>query len=423
MARICVVRQYYYPLDIRVRREVEALLSAGHQVDVVCLRGPGELALETHGHLTVRRLPMRHGRGGGAAYVGRYVSFLALASVVVAGLHLRCRYDLVQIHSMPDLLVFAGVVPRLLGARVLLDLHEVMPEFFASKFGRPMSHPLVRAVVTAEQLSIRFASHSLTCTEQMREAFVARGARSEEITVVLNSADEAVFDVERHPHRPAPGRFTLVSHGSIEERYGLDVVVEAVAHLKEDMPDLHFDVYGDGEFREALVRLAGERNVLDRVHVSEGFVPMQQLLDGLSRADVGVVAMKQDAFRDLTHCNKMYEFLALRLPVITSRTRSVAEYFSDQALAYFRPGDVEDLAATIRRLHDDAEHRSRLVERGTQALEPYRWPHQRRTYLEVVDTLLRTSARQRSRRRGGPWVKEPAVQAEGTARSRSAPSL
>ena len=123
MARVCVVRQYYYPLDIRVRREVEALLAAGHEVDVVCLQGPEQPVSERDGRLRVRRLPLRHRRGGGAVgYVSRYGSFLLLAAAVVLALHLRRRYAVVQVHSLPDPLVAVGLLPRLLGARVLLDL-------------------------------------------------------------------------------------------------------------------------------------------------------------------------------------------------------------------------------------------------------------------------------------------------------------
>lgn len=385
---MCVVRQYYYPLDIRVRREVEALLSAGHDVDVVCLRAPGERRVEREDQLTVRRLPLKHARGGGVRYVTRYTTFLLLASVVVAARHLRRPYDLVQVHSMPDILVLAGLIPRLLGARVVLDLHEVMPEFFATKFGRPISHPAVKLVVAAERLSIKLADHALTCTEQMRDAFVSRGAPAEKITVILNSADENVFRVDDSARPSSADRFTLVCHGSIEERYGLDVVVEALALLPDELSDIHFDIYGDGAFRPCLERLAEDRGLADRVHFSQGFVPMEELLAGLRAADAGVVAMKQDAFRDLTHCNKMYEFLALRLPVISSRTRSVAAYFSDAALEYFRPGDPQDLAAAIRRVHDDAEHRRRLVEAGTSELAPYRWEKQRERYQYVVAGLL-----------------------------------
>lgn len=392
VARICVVRQYYYPLDIRVRREVESLLAAGHSVDVVCLRGPGEAAVERNGALTIRRLHMRHGRGGAGGYLLRYGSFLLLATAVVARLHLVRRYDVVQVHSMPDILVLAGLVPRLTGARLVLDLHEVMPEFFATKFGRPLTHPLVRAVVAAEQLSIRVADHALTCTEQMREAFVSRGAAAEKITVILNSADEDLFDADRFPPTPSGGQFTLVCHGSIEERYGLDTVIEAIALLRDELPDLHFQVFGDGAYRSALVALARQHGVADRVHFSEGFVPMDDLLRALSSADVGVVAMKRDAFRDLTQCNKMYEFLAMRLPVITSRTRSVEAYFSDAALEYFEPGSSADLAAAIRRLRADPARRRRLVEQGDRELEPYRWDKQRMLYQRVIARLLERAA-------------------------------
>lgn len=394
MARICVVRQFYYPLDIRVRREVEALLGSGHEVDVVCLRRPDEPVLERQGRLTVRRLPMRHSRGGTVGYVGRYGTFLALASATVAALHLRRRYDLVQIHSLPDVLVLAGAVPRLLGARVLLDLHEVMPEFTASKFGLDMGDGKVRLVARAEQLSIRLAHEVLTCTEQMKEAFVERGAPAQKITVVLNSADESIFDVEAYPPRPVPGRFSLLCHGSVEERYGLDLVIEAVAALRDELPDLHFEVYGDGEYRTELERLARDLGVEDRVHFTRGFVPMPELLEAISRADVGVVAMKRDVFRDLTHCNKMFDFLAMKVPVITSRTRSVAAYFPDTALRYFEPGDVDDLVRAIRELHADAPRRQDLVEQGSKALQPYRWSEQREIYRGVVDRLVRGRTRQ-----------------------------
>lgn len=391
--RICVVRQYYYPHDIRVRREVESLLDAGHSVDVVCLRRPGEPAREQHDRLAIWRLPMAHARGGVATYVVRYAMFLVLASVVVASLHVRRRYALVQVHSLPDTLVLVGAVPRLLGARVLLDLHEVMPEFFATKFARGLAHPLVRLVVRAEQLSIRVADHAMTCTDQMREAFVERGAPADKITVVLNSADERVFDVQRFPPAPDPSSFTLVCHGTIEERYGLDTVVRAVAMLRDDLPDVRLRIYGEGSFREALVRLVSDLGVADRVWVSDGLVPLDELLDALSHASAGVVAMKQDAFRDLTHCNKMYELMALRVPVVTSRTRSVAAYFSPDEVEYFTPGDPADLARALRALHADPRRRARLVDAAAAALDTYGWPRQEQTYREVVDHLLRSARR------------------------------
>ncbi len=98
--------------------------------------------------------------------------------------------------------------------------------------------------------------------------------------------------------------------------------------------------------------------------------------------------MKRDAFRDLTHCNKMYELISMRRPALVSRTRSVEQYFDDRCFAWFEPGDAADLAAAIRRLHDHPQWGEELVEQATRRNEPYRWVHQREHYLGIVRRML-----------------------------------
>jgi glycosyltransferase involved in cell wall biosynthesis len=388
VARILVIRQFHFPADIRVRREVEALLAEGHEVDVVCVRDGDEPRREQWKGARILRLPITHRRGGAAGYVLQYAAFAAMAALVAGALHLRRRYRLVQVHSLPDPLVFAAIVPRLLGARVLLDLHETMPEFFATRFGSA-PRAAVRMVAAAEQASIRFAGHVITCTEDMKQAFVARGAPADKIDVVLNSADESLFDVERHaPRARENGRFAMIMHGTIEERYGIDTAIEAIALLAEELPGLELQVYGRGSHREELIRLAEERGVGERVHFQSGWVPFDELVEAIAQADAGIVAMKRDAFRDLTHCNKMYELITMRRPALMSRTRSVERYFDAGSFAWFESDDPADLARAIRALHDDPEWGGRLVEHAERRNEPYRWENQRRSYLRVVRALL-----------------------------------
>ena len=383
--RVAVVRQGYLEIDPRVQREVHALLQAGHEVDVIALRDQGQPRIERRGGLTVRRLPLPRRRGGAIAYLADYALFFLAASALLTFLHLRRRYDLVQVHSLPDPLVFAALVPKLMGARVILDLHECMPEFFATKFGVGLDHRGVRAVAAAEQASIRFADAAITCTAQMREAFVERGADPDKIGLVHNTAEEDVFDPESHPPRERePGRFTLICHGSVEERYGIDQVIRAVALLADEIPELQLEVYGKGSQLPELRELAAELDVRDRVHFTGTWVPIEELVGALADADAGVVAMRRDAFRDLVHCNKMYDLIAMQRPVITSRTRSVEAYFSDQALQYFDDDDPEDLARAIRAVHADPELGQRLVARANEEVEPYRWPHQREQYQRYV---------------------------------------
>jgi glycosyltransferase involved in cell wall biosynthesis len=394
VARVCVVRQHHVPQDTRVLREVTALADAGYDVDVLCVRKPGEPAREQQGRIRIRRLTVPARVGGAAGYALRYLWFFIEATVLVSLWHLRRRYRLVQVNSVPDVLVFAAVVPRLAGARVLLDLQEPMPEFFATKFGTSPGHPAVRLLTVLEQVSIRFASAVITPTAQLRDLFVSRGGNPAKITVVMDGADEEVFG--REPGAcPAPGSFTLISHGTIEERYGLDTAIEAVARLREEIPGLRLRIYGEGSDKPRLAGMAVAEGVTDRVWFSDGFVPFPELIHALSTAHVGVVAMKRDTFRDVTLPGKLFDFVAMGLPSVVSRTRSIQETFDDECFEYFESGDVDGLARAVRRLHADPPRGARLAEHARECAEAYRWPRQRAAYLAVVDGLLgvRTTAR------------------------------
>ena len=393
MARICLIRGWYYPVDERINREVDALLRDGHEVDIICARMPGQRAVEHVGRVTVHRLPIARKRGGLRRYVFEFVAFQAAATVHAALLHLRRRYAVVQVNSLPDWLVFAAIVPRLLGARVLLDLHECMPEYASTKYGLSLRHPVVRILEWVEQASIRFANGVITCTDQMKELFVDRGAPADKMGVVLNSFDEDRLQPERYrASPPADGLFTLVCHGTLDPNFGVDLAIRAVALLADRIPELRLRIYGDGPQRPELVALVARLGIEDRVWLSDGFIPITDLLPRIVAADAGVVAIRRDAFRDRTHCNKMYDLIAMRRPVIISRTRAVEEYFGDACFAMFRSGDAEDLARAIALVHANPELRLRLVERATAVSEPYRWAHQRERYLGAVRRLVPRAA-------------------------------
>jgi glycosyltransferase involved in cell wall biosynthesis len=320
-------------------------------------------------------------------YILEYVVVLFFATLLVGALHLRRRYDVIQVNTPPDSLVFAALIPRLLGARVLLQLQEPMPEFFSTKFGAGQSR-MVRAVAWMEQRSVRFADFVVTCTEHMRAAFVARGAPPSKIAVIVPTSNEDEFDPARATAKaPSADRFVLVSHGSIEERYGLDTVIRAVRLLRDEIPGIRLEIYGEGTYTGALKTLAQDLDVAASVSF-HGWVPIAELVQAIADADAGVVAMKRDAFRDLTHCLKMYDFISMRRPAIVSRTTSVDEYFGDDVLQKFIAADEHDLARAIRELRCNPARGTALVENASEATEHLRWKEQRQLYLDIVARLV-----------------------------------
>jgi glycosyltransferase involved in cell wall biosynthesis len=368
---------------------VEALVLARHEVEVICLRGPGEPGFERRGQVTVRRVPLRISRASRANYLLAYGAFFMVAMAITATRHLRHRFDLVQVNTLPDFLVFAAIVPRLLGARVLLDLQESTPEFYAVKFGTGLRHPWVRLLAWVEQVAIRFADRAITCTDQMREAFQSRGAPPHKMDVIMNSSNEDEFDSRRYPPaKHAAGEFRLICHGTIQPIFGIDTIVRAVALLRDEIPGLHLDIIGDGSALPEIRALVRALDLAERVYLSGRYVPLDELVQAIANADAGVVALRRNIFRDLMHSNKMFDFITMGKPAIVSRTRSVEAYFDDSCLQLFNAGDEYDLARAIRELHADPDRRDRLVRQATRRNEPYRWPYQRARYQAVVDNLI-----------------------------------
>jgi glycosyltransferase involved in cell wall biosynthesis len=407
MAKVCVIRQWYYPDDPRVHREIEALLRAGHKVDLICAGRSAQPRRERRSRLSVWRIPIARRRAGVIRYLFEYAMFMFVAMLLAGWLQVRNRYDIVQVNSLPDWLIFAAIVPKLLGARLVLDLHECMPEYFATKYKLPLQHRTVRILKVLERASIGFADFVITCTDQMRERFVERGAPKEKIGVILNACDEDRFDPDGYrPIRKDPGRFDLICHGTIDENYGLDVVVRALALLRERIPGIHLGIYGDGTHRAAVEAITRELGLEDQVFFSRGWLKQEDLLQRIAQADAGVVAIRRDAFRDLTHCNKMYDLVAMRRPLIISRTRAVEAYFGDGCFQMFESGNEHDLARAIYELYADPDLRDRLVRRASEVGEPYRWVHQREQYVGYLERLVEPHRVRTARQRDITAVEE-----------------
>ena len=382
---MAIVRQTDH-YELPVRREAEALARAGFDVEVFLMRPPGGPLREVVDGVQLTYLQSSLKKSSRLRYVIDYARFFLLVGATLTRRHLRRRYAVVQVNTMPDLLVLSALVPKLLGARVVAYMHEPSPELAETVLG-PGVVPRVLAVI--EQLVLRFADHAITVTDQLKDRYVERGADASRISVVLNGADPADRLGTWSPSPAPEGEpvFTVICHGTVEDRYGQDTLVEAAALLRDELPDLRVVLVGRGKRVDALrAQIAAER--LENVVQWEGWVTEERLNDLLDRADVGVVAQKASPYSHLVHTNKMVDYWIFGLPVIASRLRAVSELYDDSVLEYYEPGDAHDLARAIRRLHADPERRGELVRNGNIAHKMYGWSTQRMPYLAVFDALL-----------------------------------
>lgn len=382
-----VVHNYYPIGEPRVQRQVEALAGVGAQVEVVCLRDRDEVARETIGNVTIHRLPVRRDKKRGlAAQLGEYLAFMFLAFWQVTRLYFQIRPRVVQVHNLPDFLVFCALVPRMAGVPVILDLHDLMPEFYISRFGENENNWAVRLVKLQERLSCWFASHVITVTHPWRDALIQRGVPAEKCSVVMNLADDGLF-FPRTPAQENHGGFHLIYHGTLTYRYGIDLALRAIAQARTAVPGVRLLVHGRGEYLAELEKLATELNLQDIVTFSTRLLPMAELPKLIAAADVGLVPYRRDPFTDGILPTKLMEYAAMELPAIAVRTPVIEAYFTPEMLEVFEANDVQALAAAIIRLGQDAPRRAELKRQIQKFSERYNWKKQRAEYLALVSRL------------------------------------
>jgi len=383
----------YYEEDPRVRRQAESLVAAGRPVLVLSLRRPELPAEDVLEGVHVRRLDeQRHQGAGLGTYLREYVSFLVRSSWAAVRLHRRHRFGLVQIHSLPDFLVFAALPLRLVGVPVLLDLHEAMPEFFVTRFPRSANPVTHRLLLLQERLSIAFATHVLTVNEAFGDRLRGLGLRDDKLSIVINSPALGRFDEAAHAQRAfrEDGMLKLVYTGALTPTYELDVAIRAIARIATERPDLdvRLDLYGRGDSEEELRALAAELGVRGRV-TFHGRIPIDDVPAVVAAADIGIAPTRLDPFTAMTISGKIYEYGAMGKAVVASRLPLVERTFPHGTVARYEPGDADGLAAAIVALADDPIRRAEAVDSTQDVVRDTAWEREAERYVALVDRLAR----------------------------------
>lgn len=389
--KMAMVVHSYYPADVRVRRECEALADRNEEVDLICLQKEGESKKETIGNVTVYRLPVQHHRGQGPlGYIIEYLNFFIRAFFCLSRLHFRNRYPVVQVHNMPDFLVFTTIVPKLFGAKILLDMHDITPELFVSLYGVSEKSVTFKLLCFAERLSLAYADAVLTVNKNIRDLFLTRNPIARKIEVVMNAPDPRYFTPTRSGASTPTDTVRLFHHGQILRRYSFEVALEGFQIAKRHIPNLEFDIYGDGEekYIHELQDFLNTNNLQNSVRFHDR-VPVDQVPGLIEQAHIGIVPCKKDIFVDKVMLPvRLLEYVAMNVPTIISRVGTVESYFTDDEVAYYPHDNAQALANQIIDLYDNPKKCQQLVENAKAAFQNHTWEKQKETYYRVVDKLL-----------------------------------
>jgi len=391
--KVCMVAYTWYEPDNRVRRYAETLAKRGDHVDAVVLRVEGqsskmEVIEGVHIYRIQRRILNEKGK---ITYLVKLLSFFVRSFFFLAWKQLREPYDLIHVHSVPDFEVFAALVPKLMGAKIILDIHDLVPEFYLTKFKTPPDSLIFKMLVAVERMSASFSDHVIAANHIWLKRLYGRSVRSEDCTVIMNFPDTNIFHLRGRTRNDR--KFIIVYPGTITRHQGVDIAIRALALIADKCPEAEFHLYGGGDQLEYLKTLIAELNLQERVF-SMGSRPLQEIAEIMENSDLGVVPKRSDGFGDEAFSTKIFEFMAEDVPVIVSNTTIDRYYFNDSVVKFFEANDEKSLAEAMLQLIKHPEQRQELVRNAREFIKDYTWDKNKGIYLDLVDSLVAQNGRQ-----------------------------
>jgi glycosyltransferase involved in cell wall biosynthesis len=389
--KVCMLAYSFYDADNRVRRYAEALVRRGDQVDAIAVGHAGQPPVETINGVRVFRVQSRvRDERGPVSYLLKILQFFFRSTWFLTKRAFSEPYDLIHVHNLPDFEVFATVFQRMRGARVIHDMHEVVPEFYASKFRIGEQSVVFRLLALVERVSIAFVDHVIVVNHMVEETVLKRkSVRPEKCTVILNYPDTRIFrrSSQVRTEERKSGEFTICYPGTLSRHQGVDVAVEAMALLREKAPGLKFLIIGDGPERENLKTLIAERGLEDRVSLT-GLIPLEKVAEVMATIDLGVVPKRKEGFGDIAFSTKIMEFMAMGVPVLASRTRIDEFYFGDGLVEFFESGNAAEMAEKILGLMAEPKRVAELRRNSGEFIAKNDWAVKQEEYFALVDGVV-----------------------------------
>jgi glycosyltransferase involved in cell wall biosynthesis len=387
---LIIVENLPCPFDRRVWQEALALRAAGHEVSIICPKGRGYARgyeLLDGVHIYRHALPVEADSALG--YGLEYALALLMEFALALRIAVTRGFDVIHGCNPPDTIFLIARFFKLFGKRFIFDHHDINPELYEAKFGR--RDVWYRLLCRLERWTFATADVSIATNESYRRIAIERGRMDPaNVFVVRSGAD--LSRVRPLPPRPElrRGRKYLVGYvGVIGKQEGLDLLLQAIAHLRTELrrDDVHFIIVGGGTELAALRELAQRLSLGDCVEFT-GRIPDAELWEIMSTADVCVNPDRANEMNDKSTMNKILEYMALGKPIVQFDLTE-GRFSADESSAYARPNDTVDFARKLCELLDDPERRATMGAIGRSRVESgLAWHHQIPALLQAYEVAM-----------------------------------
>ncbi len=391
---ILMVVQSTYPNDSRVRREVEILAEDNFKVYVICLQNNDQKEFEQFGDkIFVYRIQTKENDENILSYLFFSIRFLFRALLKSIEISKKIKIAILQVHNLPDYLVFSGIFLKLKKVPIILDLHDLTPELFTSKYGN--SHRIIRLLTKIiEKISCSFANHIITTSDGFKNRLIERGINPSKITIIINNPSKII-----HRNKPAfynkiDRDLKIIYHGTLARRFGLHDVIEAMPLVLSKIPGTVFHMYGggDSDYIDYLKKLIKNYNLTDSVKIFNSRIH-EEIINIIQNYDIGVVPYLEDEFMQLALSTKAFEYAKLQIPMVASDLKSIKFYFDDSSVIFYNAGDTKQLANKIIYLAQTDGEMERVALNAKRRIEILTNGSIEKKYKDLINLFVSQSLR------------------------------
>ena len=341
---------------------------AGYEVVVICPQMRGyEQAEENLEGIQIYRHWIAEEAGGFWGFLREYASALWGETRLAWKAWRRHRFKLIHLCNPPDLLFLVAAPYRLMGVKVLYDVHDVWPEMFEAKFGkRGLFYWLVRL---AERCTFACADVVSATNESVREIAIQRGGKTPDKVYVVRTAPKiAALEGPVDPALRKGKQFLVGYVGVMGDADGVHYLLEAAAHWVYRMGrrDTQFLLMGSGPEHARLVEQRDRLGLADYVDLP-GRVSNEFLFTALRTMDVGVSCDPMNPYNDHCTMNKVLEYMVFSKAQVMFDLKEGRASAGEAAL-YVGENSAVRLAEATARLLDDPEARARMGRIGSERI-------------------------------------------------------
>ena len=386
---ICMVAMASYPGDPRIRRQAEALEREGYEVDILCRHSSSGIQpkVEKFGKVTAYRIMNAPRQENMLKYLLISTIFLFIAFFKIQLLYLRRQYRIIQTHNLPDHLIFAGIVQKMLGVKLVLDIHDLTVELLNEKWSnkRYIKH-LVKFI---EMISCKFADKVITVTQTCKERLISRGVQDGKITLVLNTPNDNIFKFQHNrKYEKISENAKLIYHGTIAERFGLHIAIDAMTFISKEIPGSKLYIYGGyntsyGKFLKEKIKILGLEEIINL----NGIITRDKIPNLLYNTDIGLVPYISNDYMNLALPTKAFEYISTGVPVVSSLLDDLSKTFSQDSICYVKENDPKQLAEMVIDLCLNPEKRKKHVENAYKEMELISGKVMAKRYVSLMDRL------------------------------------